>query len=371
MQPTTDMRLGNGSAENMEGLLRTSPVLVCVVGSDDRLIETSASFAAALGYASSELSGRAASDFDCPATGTLSLTQTIASCRNQETLNGSAIAIRRKDGSILRGIALASAWKDGNGNPACGVIVIEESCLPNVKRDAEIISELRRKQDLKDEFIAVASHELRTPIQPILGLALLAKRGKINQDEAWDRVLKESRRLQQLANDILDVSRIESATLKYKMEKILLAEIVEHVVGVQKSSATADVVLKLDIGEEARNTECEADRARMTQVLMNIVGNAMKFTKKGEVLVQAKVDTKRGYYDIIVKDTAGGVPESILPKLFGKFNTQKVGEDESHGSGLGLYIARSIVAAHKGAIYVCNDNEGATFVVRLPLGPSA
>jgi signal transduction histidine kinase len=278
--------------------------------------------------------------------------------------------LRKKDGGSVEGVVLSWKWQSPDDGAVCAIAIVDPSFIPEIKKDAEIISELRRKESLKDEFIAVASHELRTPIQPMLGLALLAKRGKISQDEAWERVLKEARRLQQLANDILDVSRIESGSLGYKMEKIRLAEIVEHVVGVNKASEKEDLQLKLSIEEDAASIECELDRARITQALMNVVGNAMKFTKKGEVLIEVKLDKKHARCDLVVSDTAGGIPEAMMPILFTKFSTRKVGEEESHGSGLGLYITKAIVNAHKGVIYACNNEKGATIVIRLPISQS-
>jgi hypothetical protein len=355
---------------SIQGFIQTSPALLCVIDSNDKIIKSSDSFLKALGYNTLEFSIISTHDLDYTSNAS-SLTQTVTSCRKHGAVNGSSIAIKKKDGNALAGIAFGSTWKDENEKLICGIAIIEESHFPDDGRDKEIISELRRRENLKDQFIAVASHELRTPIQPLLGLAVLAKRGKINQEEAWDRVLKESRRLQQLANDILDVSRIESESITYNMEKIRLAEIVEHVAGVYKYMETEEVSLKLEMDEEARTSLCEVDRARITQAFMNIVGNAMKFTKKGEVLIRAKVERNRGIFDVIIKDTAGGIPESVMPSLFGRFVTAKVGEDESHGSGLGLYIAKSVVSAHKGIIYICNCDGGTTFVVRLPLCQSA
>src|SRR5437870_2752201 len=107
--------------------------------------------------------------------------------------------------------------KDSHGSATGYVIaVIDETAnrkrIDLLEKDR---SDLKKKEQLQDEFIAVASHELRTPIQPILGFALLARKGLMSEEQAWDGVLEEARKLQHLANDILDVSRIESATLKY------------------------------------------------------------------------------------------------------------------------------------------------------------
>jgi signal transduction histidine kinase len=102
-------------------------------------------------------------------------------------------------------------------------------------------------------------------------------------------------------------------------------------------------------------------------VLINIIGNAVKFTSRGDVTVEAKADVKNRRYDIIISDTGGGVPEDIMSNMFKKFVTKSVREAEKHGSGLGLYISKAIVTAHKGVIYLYNNEKGATFVIRLPL----
>lgn len=135
--------------------------------------------------------------------------------------------------------------------------------------------ELKRKERLKDEFINIASHELKSPIQPILGLAGLALKGKINQEEAWGVTLRQARKLEQLANDILDVSRIESGNLSCKMDKVRINDIILDVVGAAKLNPNLSerVILhtKLDTP-----IEIVADKLRITQVLGNIIGNAAK-----------------------------------------------------------------------------------------------
>src|SRR4029078_1318596 len=113
------------------------------------------------------------------------------------------------------------------------------------------------KEQLKNEFIAIASHELRTPIQPLLGFALLAKKGKITQDAAWDGVPREARRLQQLASDILDVSRIESSSLMYKMEKVRINDLLEGVTNSEKTNLTKEVDLILSVDEASKELEVE------------------------------------------------------------------------------------------------------------------
>lgn len=225
--------------------------------------------------------------------------------------------------------------------------------------------ELKHRDRLKDEFISIASHELRSPIQPILGFAELAKRGRINQNEAWDGILRHSQRLQKLANDILDVSRIESNDLTYEMEKFKINEVIRDVIN------SAQVNLNGLVSIESRldkDVEIEADKDRIIQVLSNIIDNAIKFTKKGAIKVETSIFPETNKIQIKISDTGGGIPSDILPQLFDKFVTKSVDYGDHHGTGLGLFISKAIVTAHKGEIFVYNNDEGgATIAIVLPI----
>lgn len=226
--------------------------------------------------------------------------------------------------------------------------------------------ELKQLDKLKDEFIGVASHELRSPIHPILGYASMAKDGMISEKEALDVIYKQAVRLRQLANDILDVSRIESGSLPYSMKEVNIHEILSNCVEAIKPNLTTSVSAVTDF--EKQEVEMVGDPERLTQVFTNLLGNSLKFTKNGRITVEThKVGPER--LDILISDTGGGIPKEILPRLFNKFVTKKVGEEEAHGTGLGLFISKSIVEAHGGKISAYNNEKGgATFKVELPLG---
>jgi PAS domain S-box-containing protein len=351
-------------------LIDNIPLLICTLDLDYKITDINGYFAKATGFNREELIGK--SIFKTLVGRTELLETTIASIKSRsDSVSEIDVVVHKKDGVDFPGILGAAAWQEKeSGITNIGLAVMESTRLENARTEAEATNkELVRKESLKDEFIAIASHELRTPIQPILGLALLAKKGQISQEEAWDSVLKEARRLTQLANDILDVSRIENGTLKYNFAKSNVSEIIEYVVNALKTSELGrEIDFSIITDERARKTYCQLDRQRITQVLMNVIGNAAKFTIKGRVEIMARVDTEKSRYDIIVSDTGGGIPASVLPHMFKKFITRSVGEGEKHGSGLGLFISRAIVTAHNGAIYLYNDDEkrGATFVIRLP-----
>jgi PAS domain S-box-containing protein len=354
----------------MSDFIENVPLLICILDPDYKITDINGYFSKATGFTKEDLIGR--SVFETIVGRKELLETTIASVKSTSgSVNEVDVWVHKKNGIEFPGILGAAAWQEKkNGSMIIGLAVTESTRLENAITESEAANkELLRKESLKDEFIAIASHELRTPIQPILGLALLAKKGQISQEEAWDSVLKEARRLTQLANDILDVSRIENRTLKYNFVRANVSEIIEYVVNALKTSELGrEIDFSIIMDEKTRTAYCELDRQRITQVLMNIIGNAAKFTIKGRVAIEARADAKKSHYDIIVSDTGGGIPAAVLPHMFKKFITRSVGEGEKHGSGLGLFISRAIVTAHNGAIYLYNDDEkkGATFVIRLP-----
>jgi len=241
--------------------------------------------------------------------------------------------------------------------------------------------ELNKKDKLKDEFVGIASHELRTPVQSILGFASLANNGQIETKEAYKGVLLEAYRLQQLTNDLLDVSRIESGiSLTYAMEKVRINEIILDVVNGVKVSLKEGVSIETKIGgngagdiegnnnKNNNDIEIYADKSRITQAISNIVVNAVKFTDSGTILVESSVSSDKERVEVKVSDSGRGIAEDIFPNLFDKFVTKTLGYENKRGTGLGLYIAKAIISAHKGKIFAYNNKQriGATFTIVLP-----
>jgi signal transduction histidine kinase len=232
---------------------------------------------------------------------------------------------------------------------------------------AKTNEELKRKEKLKDEFINVASHELKSPIQPILGLAGLALKGKIKHEEAWEVTLRQARKLEQLANDILDVSRIESGNLSCKMEKVRINEIILDVVAAAKLNPNLSERVALNTKLDTP-IEVVADKLRITQLLGNIIGNAAKFTTSGNITVESHVHLKENEIEIRIVDTGSGIPDDIFPDLFEKFSTKRSSGNDQSGTGLGLFISKAIVLAHGGQISASNNNlSGSTFLILLPI----
>jgi signal transduction histidine kinase len=233
--------------------------------------------------------------------------------------------------------------------------------------------ELKYKNRLMDDFINIAAHELRTPIQPILGLSELV-RHKVNGEERgyMEIIMHNARRLQKLTQNILDVTKIENRSLNLSKESFDVDDLISKIV-VDYSSRTK----RTDSGNgvkliHLRNKEAiviNADRERLNQVISNLLTNAIKFTKEGTISIseQKRTGDENGMHEVIVmvNDTGSGIDAKIMAKLFSKFTTKS-----EQGTGLGLYISKNIIEAHGGKIWAENNSDGkrgATFTFSLPL----
>ncbi|HYY66794.1 MAG TPA: HAMP domain-containing sensor histidine kinase, partial [Nitrososphaeraceae archaeon] len=224
---------------------------------------------------------------------------------------------------------------------------------------------LKANDRMQKEFLGIASHELRSPIQPILSYADLANKGDLPYEQAMQKIFTNALRLQNLANDILDVARIEAGQLNCVMRQISLNRVIRDAVDSIRDDLRKEVDLEVQLLEQ--DIETEIDKDRIAQVLTNILGNALKFTKKGKIKIETSLSSEYGLIEIRISDTGAGIPEEILPRLFEKFATKDVEHSAKQGTGLGLYISKAIVEAHNGKISAFNNSEGgATFVISLP-----
>jgi two-component system sensor histidine kinase VicK len=230
------------------------------------------------------------------------------------------------------------------------------------------------------EFINIAAHELRTPIQPILGLSEMlpdARNDPQQHGKFVEIIVRNAHKLENLAEDILDVTRIESGRLQLSMEMIDLYELVDSVVHDFQKFLPADgkVIMNYQKLNDGRNDEEDyrvshlaivGDPARIAQVLSNLLRNALKFTNEGTISVRVGKNDSPCYSEAIVSisDSGQGIDPEVMHKLFEKFVSKSV-----KGTGLGLFISKSIVEAHGGKIWGENnkDGNGATFTFTLPL----
>src|SRR5919106_61276 len=239
--------------------------------------------------------------------------------------------------------------------------------------------QLKIHDRMQREFINIASHEMKTPTQAILGMSGLLKYYPERKEELIEIIQRNAKRLQALTSDILDVTRIESQTLKLEKERFNIFDLVSEVVDDHreriKDSSNKNIELSYDSDEDGKGRIfVEADRGRITQVLTNLLSNALKFTDEGQITVSTyqnndSNDSNDNKDEVTVRvvDTGSGIDNGIYPKIFSKFATK------SHqGTGLGLFISKSIIEAHGGQIWAKNNNDnvenkGATFIFTLPI----
>ncbi|MEW6603282.1 MAG: PAS domain-containing sensor histidine kinase [Thermoproteota archaeon] len=354
----------------LESLYESSPVLYCTVNGEGTILDCNETYVRHIGYSKAESIGTPIFDHVGP-NSLVAMHEYLEVWQKTGLVENCEVWLKRKDGDVFPALLSAVSVRDEHGKVvACNIALIDQTDIYKSKKDIERANEeMRAREQLKNEFIAIASHELRTPIQPLLGYAILAKKGKVTQEEAWEGILKEARRLQQLANDILDVSRIESDSLTYQIERVGMIGLLESAVSSARANMSKDVSLELEVDQASKNIEVDLDRSRMIQVFSNVIGNAIKFTDKGGIKVECRAFPSKNKIEIRVSDTGAGISEKVLPNLFGKFVTKNAREANGHGgTGLGLFISKAIVTAHKGEIYAYNNaTGGATFTIVLPI----
>jgi two-component system, OmpR family, sensor histidine kinase VicK len=245
------------------------------------------------------------------------------------------------------------------------------SMFESLWKQTQLYEELKSNEKMQKEFINIAAHELRTPVQPILGMAELLElsfedgKGKteISKDDI-EIILRNAKRLERLSSDVLETARIESQSLRLNKERFSLKEVI--------SSSIRDAENQIDdqditIWYNPKDIiVIYADRGRIAEVISNMLDNAIKFTPKGNITISAEVKNNNHGDEAIVmiRDEGTGIDGEIASRLFTKFATRS-----EKGTGLGLYISRSIVEAHGGKIWAKNNEEGkgATFAFSLPL----
>ncbi|MGA6922989.1 MAG: HAMP domain-containing sensor histidine kinase [Nitrososphaeraceae archaeon] len=235
----------------------------------------------------------------------------------------------------------------------------------------ETYEKLKAYSKMQREFINNAAHELRTPIQPILGITEILRfggeldkiGGKQKLNESLDIILRNARRLSELADNVLSVSLIESQSLKLEKELFNLNSIiVDNIKSSKRQFLPIGTKSNLKIiYDHASETEADiyvnADKYKISQVVYNLLNNAIKFTKEGSITISVKRKSGKGENKkaivVSVKDTGEGIDSEMLPRLFTRFATKSFA-----GTGLGLFVSKHIVEAHDGEIWAENNAEG-------------
>jgi signal transduction histidine kinase len=292
-----------------------------------------------------------------------------------------SLVIEQKDDSKMNFADAIGLSTYSNSKPTVSsYIAIFENFWNQIKQ----YDELKLRDDMQNEFINIASHEMKTPTQAILGYTELLQYHPERREEMIQAIQRNVIRLQKLTSDILDVARIENRTLKLNKEKFDINKKISNVIKDAERQISDSNKLKILFTEPSEAIFVEADKVRIYQVIANLLNNAIKFTKEGTIVVSTKVTQKKamvkeekeggGDYGsnssscrqiiVSVKDSGAGIDSEMFPKLFSKFATKS-----DKGTGLGLFISKSIIQSHGGKIWAENnhDGKGAMFAFSLPL----
>jgi len=283
----------------------------------------------------------------------------------------------RKNGKKMENISLDILHNEGYEIPIeanisplkkDGKFIGVECTIRDVSERKRIERELKRSEKLRTEFMNIAAHELKSPITPIKGYLELIESEKNSSEKVknWARIgMRNADRLMRLVNDILDVSRLDTNTMRFNMEKLDVKEILNNAIeDVKPIIENKGLKFNNEIPECLPKIFC--DSYRLSQVLKNLLGNAIKFTDYGSISM--KVKEKDGHLIICVEDTGIGISNDETKKIFTKFYQAYTGEDrKNEGTGLGLFICKEIVKKHNGEIWAESKvGKGSKFIIELP-----
>jgi two-component system sensor histidine kinase/response regulator len=274
---------------------------------------------------------------------------------------------KRKDGVIIYLSLSVSPIRDVDGKIVSFLRVAKD--ISEKKRFERRLKELDR---LKSDFVSNVSHELRTPLTAIKGSVdnmLDGLTGSLNEKQAryLTRIKSNTDRLSRLINDLLDLSRIESGRVEVRSTTLTLTALAEEVAEHLKSLA-AEKLIRIEVPSADPKVTVWADRDKVTQVLMNLIGNAVKFTPQNGKVTVATEKNGDDYVQISIDDTGPGILPEEKNKIFSKFyQFADVDKQKPKGSGLGLAISKALVEMHGGRIWVESEvGKGSTFYFTLP-----
>lgn len=274
-----------------------------------------------------------------------------------------SLAIEKTDDSKLDFLKAIGLSTYSNSEPT---VMSYVSIFEGLSMQAVLNEQLKAHSMMQNEFINIAAHELRTPAQSILGyseLAITSNELPVEVRDLLNPLYNNALRLAKLIDDVLSVTKIESRTLSLEKVKVNINENISNVILDIKNQIRDPDKLQIAFLKPKKPLYVVADKLRLYQVIANLVGNAIKFTHEGIISIGTYVKDGRELV-ITVKDTGKGIDSHIMSRLFTKFATLS-----NSGTGLGLYISKSIVEAHGGKMWAENNPEGrgATFSFSLPI----
>jgi len=284
--------------------------------------------------------------------------------------NGHEIVVERPDGQRLTTLAYASPIRDESGRLLGAVNVLVD--ISDRKRSEEALNEAHRS---KEEFLATLAHELRNPLAPIRNALEIMKLASGNGpviEQARSMIERQLEQMVRLVDDLLDVSRITRNKLELRKEPVSLAAAVQGAVEASQPLVAA-MGHELTVSLPPQPVALEADPVRLTQVFLNLLNNAAKYTPRGG-RISLTAERQGGEIAVAVRDSGIGIPAEMLPRIFEPFTQVDHSlERSSGGLGIGLTLARRLVELHGGTIEARSEGagRGSELIVRLPVVPAA
>jgi signal transduction histidine kinase len=246
------------------------------------------------------------------------------------------------------------------------------------KKAEELYDQLKYKNETQRQFLNIAAHELRNPIQPILGLAEVMLSNKnlnvIQQEELLRIIINNAKKLHFLTNNLLDVARIDENLFSLELQEFDIVGLANEAIKEVRNQITNNKKIQIDLQCTEKSLHVSGDKIRLNQVFLNLINNAIKYTDEGDILVSIKRGNNNGNNSnsnnnnndtvalVQIIDKGLGIQDNIKQKLFSKFT-----KGTKVGTGLGLFICKNIVESHGGKIWAENNpDKGATFSFTIP-----
>ena len=374
------IELITSNGRKYRNLYEDSPTLLRTINKKGIIIDCNELYAKSLGYLKKDVLG--SSIFAHTAKKSFSdLKKSFDAWKHRGIVKNREIWLKKKDGTIFPTLLSASNLYDENGKligsntairPIPEIYEAQKKLKENEARIKEQLGKLKELDKSKDEFLAMITHELKTPLVPIKGYAdilLTENLGPLNnqQKERLQIIKSSTNSLLKLVSDLLDVQKIELGQLKLNKKIYDLSQIIHEVINQIKPVAERKgigIILDLE-----PNISCICDNTRIAQVLNNLILNSIDFSpvQSGKVIINSYA--KNGYANIVVKDNGIGIVKSSLKKIFVKFYQIDTSTTREHGgTGLGLSVCKGIIETHKGKIWAESEgrNKGTTMHVMLP-----
>ena len=363
-----------GTAAKLRTMFDLVPIAIALLDSQYRYESVNPAYCVLTGYRPEDLVGKQASS--AGAAGTEALFATVGAQVEESGRWEGQLPLQRKDGRVVE-----VEWKIAKESISGARILVATDITQRLQAESErgklltseraARSEAERSNRLKEEFLATLSHELRNPLNAILGWSTVLGRSAdlpANVMQGIHAIERNSKLQAQMIADLLDYAGISFGKMRLEPATVDPYPVVKAALDVVQSSAAAQgILMQASFGLET--IRVEADPARLQQIVWNLLSNAIKFSTKGSTVVVSAscVDNS---FRLVVQDHGKGITPSFLPRIFDRFSQQDATSTRSHGGlGLGLAIVKNLVELHGGSIkaYSAGAERGAVFTIHLPI----